>query len=59
FFERFLTGLLSWRTLLPRLTSETVTRIFLKQGATIWVLRSNQIGAEPNIEPIAPTHIGW
>ncbi|XWK89970.1 MAG: CAAX protease [Phormidium sp.] len=58
-FERLLTGLLSWRTLLPRLTSETVTRIFLKQGAIIWVLRANQIGAEPNIEPIAPTPIGW
>jgi predicted Abi (CAAX) family protease len=58
-FERLLIGLLSWRTLLPRLTSETVTRIFLKQGATIWVLRANQIGAEPNIEPIAPTPIGW
>jgi predicted Abi (CAAX) family protease len=58
-FDRLLTGLLSWRTLLPRLSSETLTRIFLKQGASIWVLRANQIGAEPNIEPIAPTHIGW
>lgn len=59
FFERLLTGLVSWRTLLPRLSSETVTRIFLKHGATIWVLRANQIGAEPNIEPIAPTPFGW
>lgn len=52
-------GLMSWRTLLPRLASETVTRQFLDQGALIWVLRTDQVGGyDPDIEPIAPTPIG-
>lgn len=55
-----LVGLRSWRTLLPRLTSETVTRLFLQQQAQVWVLRTNQVGGDdPDIEPIAPTPIGW
>ena len=49
------TGLGSWRTILPRLASDTVIRIFLKQGASVWVLRTSQIGGyDPNIAPIAP-----
>jgi predicted Abi (CAAX) family protease len=49
------TGLGSWRTILPRLASDTVVRIFLKQGASVWVLRTSQIGGyDPNIAPIAP-----
>lgn len=58
-FQGLLTGLGTWRTLLPRLTSETVTKLFLQQGASVWVLRTNQVGGyDPDIEPIAPTHIG-
>lgn len=53
-------GLISWRTLLPRLASETIAKLFLEQGASIWVLRTNQVGGyDPDIEPIAPTQIGW
>jgi predicted Abi (CAAX) family protease len=49
------TGLGSWRTLLPRLASDTIVRIFLRHNASLWVLRSNQIGGfDPDIEPIAP-----
>jgi predicted Abi (CAAX) family protease len=49
------TGLGSWRTMLPRLASDTVVRTFLKYGATVWVLRTSQIGGnDPDIEPIAP-----
>lgn len=48
-------GLGSWRTLLPRLASDTIVRIFLKYDASVWVLRTNQIGGyDPDIEPIAP-----
>ncbi|WP_019501452.1 hypothetical protein [Pseudanabaena sp. PCC 6802] len=49
------TGLGSWRTLLPRKASDTIVRVFLEQGASVWVLRTNQIGGhDPDIEPIAP-----
>ncbi|MDY7024050.1 MAG: CAAX protease, partial [Cyanobacteriota bacterium] len=48
-------GLGSWRTLLPRKASDTVVKIFLKYNASVWVLRTNQIGGyDPDIEPIAP-----
>jgi predicted Abi (CAAX) family protease len=48
-------GLGSWRTLLPRKASDTVVRAFLRHGATVWVLRTSQIGGlDPDIEPIAP-----
>ena len=49
----------SWRSLLPRLAFDEMTRIFLEQGASLWLLRSNQVGAEPEIEPIAPTAFWW
>lgn len=48
-------GLMSWRTLLPRVASNTVAQQFLKEGASLWVLRTNQVGGEnPDIELIAP-----
>ncbi|HEY9878277.1 MAG TPA: CAAX protease, partial [Leptolyngbyaceae cyanobacterium] len=48
-------GLVSWRTMLPRKASDTVTQLFLEHGASLWVLRTNQIGGyNPDIEPIAP-----
>jgi predicted Abi (CAAX) family protease len=48
-------GLLSWRTLLPRKASDTIVQVFLEQGASVWVLRTNQVGGnDPNIAPIAP-----
>ncbi len=56
--RNLLIGLGSWRTLLPRLASETIARIFLKHGATIWVLRTNQVGGyDPDIAPVVPTAI--
>ena len=58
--QGLLMGLGSWRTMLPRLTSETITKLFLQEGASVWVLRTNQVGGyDPDIEPIAPTAIGW
>jgi predicted Abi (CAAX) family protease len=53
--RNLVTGLGSWRTILPRLASDAVVKSFLRQGATVWVLRTNQIGGfDPDIEPIAP-----
>ncbi|GAB4474530.1 MAG: hypothetical protein OHK0037_35460 [Elainellaceae cyanobacterium] len=53
-------GLISWRTLLPRLACETIARQFLNQGARIWVLRTSQVGGDrPEIAPVAPTPLGW
>lgn len=53
--QSVMAGLGSWRTILPRLASDTVVKIFLKHGATVWVLRTNQVGGyDPNIKPIAP-----
>lgn len=53
--RNLITGLGSWRTLLPRLASDTVVKVFLEHGASVWVLRTNQIGGyDPEIEPIAP-----
>ncbi|TVQ09368.1 MAG: CAAX protease [Leptolyngbya sp. DLM2.Bin27] len=48
-------GLLSWRTMLPRKASDTITQLCLRHGAALWVLRTNQIGGyDPDIEPLAP-----
>ncbi len=48
-------GLSSWRTLLPRLASDTVVRAFLDHGASALVLRTNQVGGDnPRIAPVAP-----
>jgi predicted Abi (CAAX) family protease len=45
----------SFRTILPRLASDTVTKIFIEQGAMVWVLRTNQVGGfDSDIEPVAP-----
>jgi predicted Abi (CAAX) family protease len=53
--KNLVTGLISWRAILPRLASDTVVETFLKFGATAWVLRTNQIGGfNPDIESVAP-----
>lgn len=53
--RNLLMGLGSWRTLLPRKASDTIVKVFLDHGASVWVLRTNQIGGyAPEIEPIAP-----
>ncbi len=48
----------SWRTILPRQAQDELSIRFLKHGAKLWVLRTNQIGGnDPDIYPIAPTHV--
>lgn len=49
-------GLTTWRTMMPRLAQDDLAAIFLKHGATMQVLRTNQVGGwQPDITPIAPT----
>lgn len=53
--QKLIRGLITWRTLLPRLTSDEVIKIFLKQGGSAWMLRTNQVGGtNSEIEPVAP-----
>ncbi len=53
--RNLLMGLGSWRTVLPRKASDVVVSQFLKYGASVWVLRTSQVGGhDPDIEPIAP-----
>lgn len=52
--------LVSWPSVLPRLATDRMTMIFLQLGASVWVMRTNQVGGfDPDIEPIAPTDFGW
>lgn len=56
--KTFFKTLTTWRTMLPRRTHDEIAMILLKNGADLWVLRSNQIGGfDPEIEPLAPTGI--
>ena len=46
----------SWRTVFPKRAQDETAKIFLKQNAMAWVLRSNQVGGfDDNIAPVAPT----
>ncbi len=46
----------SWRTVFPKRAQDETAKIFLKQGARLWVLRSNQVGGfDHSITPVAPT----
>jgi predicted Abi (CAAX) family protease len=48
----------SWRTMLPRFAYDEIARAFLKHGAKLWVIRTNQIGGfDPDIVPKAPTRL--
>ncbi|MFB2937633.1 CAAX protease [Aerosakkonemataceae cyanobacterium BLCC-F154] len=53
--KTLLRGLISWRTVLPRVASDSITECFLQQGATALMLRTNQLGGnDPDIAPLAP-----
>jgi predicted Abi (CAAX) family protease len=50
----FVRGLSSWRTMTPRWASDAVTQVFMKHGASAWVLRMNQVGNyDPDMVPKA------
>ena len=53
--KQLFTALLSWRTILPHKASDTVTEIFINQGASVWILSTSQVGnSDPDIAAIAP-----
>ena len=53
--QNFISALGSWRSILPRLAFNTVVDAFLRHGATIWVVGTNQIGGDrPDIAPVVP-----
>lgn len=54
--ENILTALTSWRTILPRQAQDELSILFLRHGASLWFLRTNQVGGnDPDILPVAPT----
>mgnify|MGYP002776987925 CR=1 FL=1 len=56
--QQLFTGLASWRTMFPRVASEGIAQAFIEQGASVWVLRTNQVGGfDPDIEPLAPMRL--
>ncbi|MEC4814071.1 MAG: CAAX protease [Scytonema sp. PMC 1069.18] len=53
--QQLFRGLISWRTLIPRKASDTVTKVFLQQGASVWILSSSQVGgSDPDIAAVPP-----
>lgn len=53
--QQLLMGLASWRTMLPRVASDCLITSLIHQRATLFVLRTNQVGGtNPDIEPMAP-----
>ncbi|MBP0020839.1 MAG: CPBP family intramembrane metalloprotease [Cyanobacteria bacterium SBLK] len=48
--------ILSWRSLFPRRVHDEIANIFLDNGASLWVLRTNQVGGfDAATSPLAPT----
>jgi predicted Abi (CAAX) family protease len=51
----FLRGLLTWRTMMPRPAHDAILRVYLRQGAILWFIRTNQVGGtDSTIQPEAP-----
>jgi predicted Abi (CAAX) family protease len=58
FLDSIFQGILSWRTILPRRAHDEITTILLQNGASAWIIRTNQLGGfNPDIEPLAPTAV--
>lgn len=52
----FFAAVTTWRTVLPRRAHDEMAAIFLKHGASVWLIRTNQVGGfDPDIKPRAPT----
>ena len=52
--QSLIRGLITWRTLLPRLASDEVTETLLNKGGAVWILQTVQVGGDADIEPVAP-----
>ncbi len=49
-------ALTTWRTMMPRQAHDELAALFLRHGAKLWFLQSNQVGGwNPDIAPLAPT----
>lgn len=56
--ETLANALLSWLSMLPRVSHDVMSQILLEQGATLWFLRTNQVGGVMReILPLAPTNL--
>ncbi len=54
--SNFFAALTTWRTVLPRRAHDEIAAIFLRHGASLWLIRTNQVGGfDPDIKPRAPT----
>lgn len=54
--RNLLTGLISWRTAMPRQANDELAMLFLNNGATLWFLRPNIIGGKDSLlAPLEPT----
>jgi predicted Abi (CAAX) family protease len=54
--KNLLTGLISWRTAMPRQAHDELSMLFLHNGAQLWFLRPNIIGGNnPLVAPLEPT----
>ncbi len=54
--KNLLTGLISWRTAMPRQGHDELAMLFFHNQASLWFLRSNIIGGNnPDIAPLEPT----
>lgn len=54
--KNLLTGLISWRTAMPRQAHDELAMLFLHHDAALWFLRSNLIGGNnPSVTPLEPT----
>ncbi len=53
--KQLFTALVSWRTILPHKASDSITQIFIEQGASVWVLSTSQVGnSNPDLAAVAP-----
>lgn len=56
FWSTIAASLTTWQTVFPRRAHDQICRILLEQGATLWLIRTNQLGGHnPDILPLAPT----
>jgi predicted Abi (CAAX) family protease len=54
--KNLLTGLISWRTAMPRQAYDEFAMLFLHDGASLWFLRTTIIGGNnPGFAPLEPT----
>ena len=52
----FIKAITTWRTIMPRQAQDEIATILLKNGGSLWIIRTNQVGGfNPDIAPRAAT----